>query len=114
MKKIIAILAALLMLVLPLSLPISASTPYQTYTYSISGNALHSPDAYIPSKSITATEMGLTGEAGVDFLAQYYPGLQELCKVRDDARVALTDAQKTVEKIIRQSLIFCNIYIKSS
>ncbi len=99
MKKIIAIFAALLMLVLPLSLPVSASTPYQTYTYSISGTALHSPDAYIPSKTISAKEMGLTGDEGIDFLAQYYPGLQELCAVRDAARAELAAAEKTLVEV---------------
>ena len=93
MKRIIAVVSALLMLVLALALPVGASTPYQTYTYSISGTALHSPDAYIPSKVISAEEMGLTGEAGLNKLAEFYPVLDELIDLRDDAREALAEAE---------------------
>ena len=93
MKRIVAIVCTLLMLVLALALPVGASTPYQTYTYSISGSALHSPDAYIPSKTIDAKTMGLAGEEGVNFLAQYYPVLQELCDLRDAAKAELEKAQ---------------------
>ena len=43
-----------------LSLPVSAAAPYKTYTYSIEGKALHSPDAYVPTKKIDSTYMGLS------------------------------------------------------
>ena len=42
-----------------LSLPVSAAAPYQTYTYSIDGTALYSPDAYTPAKTIDSAYMGL-------------------------------------------------------
>ena len=37
----------------------SASSAYQTYTYSIGGSALYSPDAYSANKSVDYTAMGL-------------------------------------------------------
>ncbi len=42
-----------------LSLPITAARTYQTYTYSIDGKALYSPDAYTAQKTIDAAAMGL-------------------------------------------------------
>ena len=61
MKKIsrILTLAALVILVLG-CLPISAITPYSTYTYSIDGFSLMSPDAYVPDRQIDSTYMGVT------------------------------------------------------
>ena len=41
------------------SVPVSAAKAYQTYTYSIDGKALYSPDAYTAQKSLTAQDMGL-------------------------------------------------------
>jgi tetratricopeptide (TPR) repeat protein len=57
-----------------LALPVGAATPYQTYTYSISGTALYSPDAYVPAKTIDATYIGLQDQAVID---KYYSGLEE-------------------------------------
>ena len=39
--------------------PVGAATAYQTYTYSIDGQALYSPDAYVPVKTIDYQKMGL-------------------------------------------------------
>lgn len=60
MKKFSRVLAlvATLMLVLG-SLPVSAITPYSTYTYSIDGFALMSPDAYVPDREINSAYMGV-------------------------------------------------------
>ena len=41
------------------SVPVGAAKAYQTYTYSIDGKALHSPDAYTAQKLITSEDMGL-------------------------------------------------------
>jgi len=63
MKKITSVLLVVLSLVLilpVLTVGASASAAYQTYTYSIDGEALYSPDAYSPEKAITYTDMGLT------------------------------------------------------
>ena len=61
MKKFSRILALAACLIIALGcLPISAITPYSTYTYSIDGFALMSPDAYVPDRQIDSTYMGVT------------------------------------------------------
>ncbi len=60
--------------VMILALPVSASAPYETYTYSINGTALSSPDAYIPVKTIDAVTMGLNDSATFKGL---YPNLTD-------------------------------------
>lgn len=69
MKKLKFILPVLLSLVLLLPLlavPASASSAYQTYTYSIGGQALLSPDAYSARYPVlTSDEIGLTEATGV-------------------------------------------------
>ncbi len=72
MKKVTSIIALIFAFVMIMALPISASAPYQTYTYSISGTALYSPDAYTPTKSIDSAYMGLTDKK---IMAKYYPDL---------------------------------------
>ena len=42
-----------------IALPAGAAKTYQTYTYSIDGFALHSPDAYTPIKNVSSPDMGL-------------------------------------------------------
>ncbi len=59
MKKFSAVVAVLLVLLTVISLPASASSAYQTYTYSIGGEPLFSPDAYSAYQTVTATDMGL-------------------------------------------------------
>ena len=59
MKKFTSILCLLFVFVMLLSLPITAARTYQTYTYSIDGKALYSPDAYTAQKTIDAAAMGL-------------------------------------------------------
>jgi len=83
MKKFTAILCVLFMLVMALSLPVGATTPYQSYTYSIDGKALHSPDAYTPDRTIDAAAMGLTN---YDFLIEFYPDLEPLRLAVDEAK----------------------------
>ena len=59
MKKFTSILCLLFVFVMLLSIPIAAARTYQTYTYSIDGKALYSPDAYTAQKTIDAAAMGL-------------------------------------------------------
>ncbi len=62
MKRITSVLLVILSLVLVLPALVigaSASSAYQTYTYSIEGEALYSPDAYSAESAITYTGMGL-------------------------------------------------------
>ena len=59
MKKFSVILCLVFVAIMVFALPVSAATPYQTYTYSINGTALYSPDAYSPAKTIDSTYIGL-------------------------------------------------------
>ena len=62
MKNTARILCAIFALVMILScfaVGTSASSAYQTYTYSIDGYALYSPDAYVASEVIDSAYMGL-------------------------------------------------------
>jgi len=59
MKKFISVFCILFALLTVVSLPVGAASAYQTYTYSISGAPLYSPDAYTAEKAITSTNMGL-------------------------------------------------------
>ena len=56
--RIIALVFAFVMLLTPVAL---AATPYETYTYSIDGKVLESPDAYVPDgiSAINSTKIGL-------------------------------------------------------
>ena len=74
MKRITAIVCAIFALIMVLALPVGASAPYQTYTYSISGTALYSPDAYVPAKSVDAAYMGLDDP---ELLAKYHPDVTD-------------------------------------
>lgn len=59
MKKFVCVLALLLALLTVLAIPAGASAAYQTYTYSIGGTPLYSPDAYSPYQTMAAADMGL-------------------------------------------------------
>ena len=62
MKRISRIFSFVFCLVLLTGLGLelsAASAPYETYTYSIDGEALISPHAYTPSAAITSYEMNL-------------------------------------------------------
>ena len=66
-SKIVKILAlALLAIVAFGAVTASASTSYNTYTYSIDGQPLDSPDAYTTSQQevYNSTDMGLTTKFG--------------------------------------------------
>ncbi len=58
-KKFISVVAVLLVLLTVISIPVGASSAYQTYTYSIQGTPLYSPDAYSAYQSVGAVDMGL-------------------------------------------------------
>ena len=45
------------------SIPVGAANAYQTYTYSIDGEALYSPDAYTAVKTLNYENMGLAATA---------------------------------------------------
>lgn len=67
MKKIKTVLLLVLALITVSSvfgIGASASSAYQTYTYSIGGEARYSPDAYAAVKSVTSADMGLVAATG--------------------------------------------------
>ena len=94
MKKIISIVCVLFAALMLLALPVSAATPYQTYTYSINGTALNSPDAYTPHKTVDAQFMGMYN---ADFLAKYYPDVA-LAKAELDTATAAFNKVKLTSK----------------
>ena len=59
MKKIISVICVLFALLMVVSIPVGAAQAYTTYTYSIDGTPLYSPDAYIAEKTLDASSMGL-------------------------------------------------------
>jgi len=60
MKKFTQILALTVCIILMAAcIPVGAITPYSTYTYSIDGFALMSPDAYVPDRQIDSAYMGV-------------------------------------------------------
>ena len=60
MKKLIKITVFIMMLLMLLPTVAMASTPYSTYTYSIDGNLLNSPDAYVPDVMVNSVSLGLS------------------------------------------------------
>ena len=72
MKKFSVILCLVFVAIMVFALPVSAATPYQTYTYSINGTALYSPDAYSPAKTVDSTYIGLFDK---EVMAKMYPDL---------------------------------------
>lgn len=63
MKKITSVLCLLFVLLMVVSIPVGAANAYQTYTYSIDGEALYSPDAYTAVKTLNYKNMGLAATA---------------------------------------------------
>ncbi len=63
MKKFTRFLAFAACLIMILSsIPVGAITPYSTYTYSIDGFALVSPDAYVPDRIIDSDNLTYQGK----------------------------------------------------
>ena len=74
MKKVTSLICLVFVAIMVLSLPVGAATPYYTYTYSISGTDLRSPDAYVPDREVDSAYMGLTD---INRMREIYPGLSE-------------------------------------
>ena len=63
MKKFTRIVAFTACLIILLGcIPVNAITPYTTYTYSIDGFALVSPDAYVPDRIIDSSNLTYNGD----------------------------------------------------
>ena len=59
MKRIVRIAVFALMLLMLLPTVLNATVPYSTYTYSIDGDVLDSPDAYVPQQQVDSISLGL-------------------------------------------------------
>ena len=59
MNKLIKITVFVMLLLMVLPVVAMAATPYSTYTYSIDGTLLNSPDAYVPDTVIDSVALGL-------------------------------------------------------
>ena len=57
MKKLVRILCVVFLLLMLFPTSVFASTPYTTFTYSIDGDKLASPDAYVPDVRISANDI---------------------------------------------------------
>lgn len=60
MKKLIKITSIIFVLLMVFATVATAATPYTTYTYSVYGEMLESPDAYVPYKTIDSSSLGLS------------------------------------------------------
>lgn len=58
-KKLISVLAIVLLILMVVPLTVGAASAYQTYTYSIDGEVQWSPDAYAAKQSVDSAYMGL-------------------------------------------------------
>lgn len=85
MKKITAVICVVFVILMIFALPASAAAPYQTYTYSINGTALYSPDAYVPDFSVDSAYMGLLNK---ETMKEQYPGLSD--KALEEKMVAIS------------------------
>ena len=58
-KSVVLLVLSAVMLLSVFTVGASASSAYQTYTYSIDGKALYSPDAYSAAKTVGADDLGI-------------------------------------------------------
>ena len=77
MKKAISIIAVVIAAITLLALPISATTPYYTYTYSIDGKDLRSPHAYVPDGPDSRKDSASIGLTDKNHMSSIYPELSE-------------------------------------
>ncbi len=57
--SVILLILSLVMIVSAMTVGVAASSAYQTYTYSIGGKALYSPDAYSAEEALIYSDMGI-------------------------------------------------------
>ena len=60
MKKALRVLLLVFCIAVLLAPQVSALVPYATYTYDIDGNYVESPHAYVPDRTITSADIGLS------------------------------------------------------
>ena len=92
-NRIIAVLFALVFAISAFAIPASAASPYQTYTYSINGTALYSPDAYTPIDVYDSEFMGLTEKKLLNPTDMVVDSKQNVYIAdRDNDRIVVLDA----------------------
>ena len=69
-------------LLIMFSVPVSAASAYQTYTYSINGMSINSPAAYTPVQSVDSGYMGL--EKAIDDPRDMVVDKDVLCPGNED------------------------------
>ncbi|MBE6541393.1 MAG: hypothetical protein E7672_02985 [Ruminococcaceae bacterium] len=72
MKKLYKILLVAMIVLMVLPTVVSAANPYATYTYSIKGNVLSSPTAYVPDTIVDSKYIGL--EVPLDDIGELFVG----------------------------------------
>ncbi len=96
MKKISAVICIAFVLCMLFMVPSSARA-YQTYTYSLDGFALDSPDAYVPQAPVIDSEyMGLTELSGINQAIKAPTDLE----VDDQGNVYIVDSDKSSSRVI--------------
>lgn len=96
-QRIISAAALLVALITLLAVPAGAVKSYQTYTYSSSGFALYSPDAYTPVTTVDSNYIGLDAKKGIEDPRDLY--------VDDEDNVYIADAKNN-------RIIVCDRYYK--
>lgn len=103
MKRLTSLLLIVLSLVMVASVftvGAGASSAYQTYTYSINGKALYSPDAYSAVKSMDSLQMGL--DKALDTPGDMVVGADEKVYIADSGnnRIVILDRYYAFENEI--------------
>ena len=99
MKKSSRILVAVLCLLMLVSIPVfAASAPYETYTYSMKGEPMASPHAYVPERTVSNFDMGLSSPL---------TNPQDLF-VGEDGMIYLTDAPSGTDGVGRVIVLDSN------
>ncbi|MBQ7353253.1 MAG: YIP1 family protein [Clostridia bacterium] len=103
MKKIIKVLSICFVLLMLLPVVCSAATPYSTYTYSINGTVLESPDAYVPygEGAVNSATLGLEQRMDTpsDIESDKYENLYITDKNND--RIIIVDKFYNLKAIIK-------------
>lgn len=101
-RRIIAAAALLVALLTLLAVPAGAVKSYQTYTYSSTGFALYSPDAYTPVMTVDSAYIGLDSKKGLDDPRDLFVDDQDNIYIADAAnnRIVVLDRYYKLKFII--------------
>ena len=101
-RRIIAAAALLVALLTLLAVPAGAVKSYQTYTYSSTGFALYSPDAYTPVMTVDSAYIGLDSKKSLDDPRDLFVDDQDNIYIADAAnnRIVVLDRYYKLKFII--------------